>query len=226
MQIGETGLFDFFSEVIQRLPRFRRVSAEALHQFVDTEYREHRTTVYLEVVRLFEIPFDHSLHDRLIIRLVDNGIPQEGCIIRKFVHVPVVLFHIVVGPHNIKLHVGIVFRLQESVVQRAFEERPSVIPVPVEDKDVDAVANGRFDPFLHDSRIIVHLTAPQRASGLVVPVEPRIAFVDDFPFALSFGPKHVTEALVMMARRPDICRYVIAVVCSLLCLATGGVIRI
>ena len=66
-------------------------------------------------------------------------------------HVPVVLFHIVVGPHKIKLHVGIVFRLQESVVQRAFEERPSVIPVPVEDKDVDAVANSRFDPFFCDA---------------------------------------------------------------------------
>jgi len=48
----------------------------------------------------------------------------------------------------------VIFRLQKTVVDRAFQKRPVVIVVPVENEDVDTVVSRRVDLLRHYLRIV------------------------------------------------------------------------
>ena len=111
-----------------------------------------------------------------------------------------------VGPHNVELHLVAVARLQEAVIEATLQKRAPVEPIPVEDKDIDAVVGRRVDPPLHNTRVIVMLIAPERLLGLVVAVETGRAPLDDLPLAVTLAPEHTPPYGIIVTRGPDIGR--------------------
>ena len=77
MQPGETGLFHFIAEIIQRFTGFFHTVAKAFQQFVHTEDGKYRLAVDFKIVRSLEILVDDPVHDDLIVFPVHFGVPQD-----------------------------------------------------------------------------------------------------------------------------------------------------
>lgn len=88
-----------------------------------------------------------------------------------------------VGPHQVKLHLPVVLRPQETLIQYIFQERAVVVPIPVENEGIDAVFKGRVDLFLLHPRIGLVQIAPQRDVGLAVSFKFGMRLVNGLPFA-------------------------------------------
>ena len=127
MQVRESRFFNFLPEIIQCFPCSLRISSEALHQLVNTENRENGLAVNLKIIRLLEILIDHPVNDNLKIIFINNSVPQNRRIVLIFVNIPIIALYIVIGPHDIKLHLRVIFCFQESIVQRTFQKWSLVI---------------------------------------------------------------------------------------------------
>ena len=204
MQVWESRFFNFLPEIIQCFPCSLRISSEALHQLVNTENRENGLAVNLKIIRLLEILIDHPVNDNLKIIFINNSVPQNRRIVLIFVNIPIIALYIVIGPHDIKLHLRVIFCFQESIVQRTFQKWPLVIPVPVIHKDIDSMFHCQVNPFLNHLRVVIHLITTQRKPRLVMAFKSWVSFLDHLPFPGSFGPQHITETLVVMARWPNV----------------------
>ena len=68
-----------------------------------------------------------------------------------------------VGPHEGELDAAVVGRLEETLVNRAIEERAVVVVIPVEDEGINAVVGGGGDLPGHDLRIGFVLDNPTAA---------------------------------------------------------------
>ena len=88
-----------------------------------------------------------------------------------------------VCPHQEKFHALVVGGFEEAVVQRAFEERPVLVPVPVVHEHVDSGGEGGVDFARDGYRVCLVFIAPQRDNRLFVPVEFRPGFVDVLPLS-------------------------------------------
>ena len=134
-----------------------------------------------------EILADDPVHDYFPLIPIDSRIKCQCLGVGIDMRVPIIR-HLMIRIHYIEVHLLVGRCLQEAVVQRFFEERILVEPVPVIYKGVDSIFEGCVYPFLHYHRIIILVTFPQRLARLVMPRESRSSGIDDFPFTLSTGP--------------------------------------
>jgi hypothetical protein len=199
VQTRKTGLFDFIAEIVQRLTGFFHTVVKTLHEFLNTEYREYRLSIDPEVIRLPEILVDDPVHNDLKIFPVYFCVPEDVCLILVTVHIPVIIFHVVVGPHYIKLHLPVVRGFQETIVKSTFKERAFVIPVPVVYEYINAMISCCINPFFNHFRIVVRFISPKGLSGLIVTLEPWIPLLNHFPFTSSLRPEHFSSQWIVMA---------------------------
>ena len=93
-----------------------------------------------------------------------------------------------IGPHQIEFHLFIVLGFQKSVIDGAFQKRLPIIPIPIENKHIDAMRSCHINPFFHYLRVIIHFISPQRYLWLIVSFETGSTFLNDFPLANTFTP--------------------------------------
>ena len=161
-----------------------------------------RHAIDLVVVRQFEIILDQMVGDpveylrRNRLRPVDLAFVGVGRI--------EVGGHHVVGPHQVELHLPVVLRLQETLVQHIFQKRTVIVPIPVKNESIDPVFEGRSDfPLLH-LRIGLVQIAPQRDVGLTVPVEFGTGLVNGLPFTDSVRENpNLRKPGIVVVSRPD-----------------------
>jgi hypothetical protein len=79
------------------------------------------SAIYFKIVRSLEILVDDPRHDDLIVFQSTLASQYIG-IVLVAVNVPVIVLHIVVGPHDVKLHFSL-FGFQETIVKGAFQKR-------------------------------------------------------------------------------------------------------
>src|SRR5690625_3853226 len=120
MKSGESSFFYFIPEIIQCLPGFFSTSPETLHQFFDTENGENRLPVNLKIIRLFKILVNNPINNYFIILPIYLSIPKDRIVIAIAMIIPIVVFYIMVGPHDIKLHFMVIFCFQKSIIQGTF----------------------------------------------------------------------------------------------------------
>ena len=187
MQPGESGFLHLIAKVIQPFASLLQRS-KCLDQVLDTKYREDRLAIDLEIIRLLEILPDNTLDHNLEVRPVDSPVPQTGIILFIPMNIPIIACHIMVCPHDVKVHLPVILRFQESIVQTSLQKRPVVEPIPVKYKRIHTIRGSSIYPTLHHLRVIIQLISPQRQFRLIMPRETRISLLDDFPLARSFGP--------------------------------------
>ena len=154
MQAGETRLAHFIPEVLHGLCRLLR-AGETLFEDIRIEHRAHRTAIYLHIVREMEILRDDTVNDLLPVNHADARVEQQGiCIRTPLVPVPVTVLHIVVGVHDVEIHLAVRWCPEEALVQGILQigTAPAIrriIPVPVVDEDVHPVAKRLLDLEFH-----------------------------------------------------------------------------
>ena len=124
-----------------------------------------------------------------------------------------------VCPHKVELHAVVVACLEITVVKMAFEKGHSVIPVPVEYKNVHSMVGGGI--YLHFGHIGVGFVnvAPQREARLFVSGEFGVVLHHRLPFANAFGPEKFGP-VVGMVRRPYECGHIVFLFrCAVVCVA-------
>ena len=208
-QPREPGFLHLLLEPFQGIGRLLHAaqSRDQLRQVVD---HEDRLAVDLVVLRVFEILFDVPPAYLFELLAVDLSRPDHILLVYpRQARIPVVEY-VVVGPHEVKPHFVHVAGLQEPVVERGLHERPSVVPVPVENKDVHPVAGRLVDLHRHYRRIGFVDIAPQR---FAIPVVPRIALLhghDGLPFPDPHRPERPQARVVRRIGGVDIGRHVVS----------------
>ncbi|MDP1166201.1 hypothetical protein, partial [Klebsiella pneumoniae] len=76
-------------------------------------------TIDFKIIGLAEIVFNHAVNNNPEVFPVHCALPHNVGIIGKLMNIPVIAAHIVVGPHEVKLHFVAVSRFQKTVVERA-----------------------------------------------------------------------------------------------------------
>ena len=109
-----------------------------------------------------------------------------------------------VGPHEIELHLFVVLGLEKAVVETPLEEGTAVVPIPVVDKNVDAVIGSRPDLHLHDVGIGLVDVAPQRLARPGVSVVFCLGALDALSLTHALGSEHSRARLVTRVRGADI----------------------
>ena len=130
----------------------------------------------------------NTLYDNLKRLSINASGPQLRIIVSVAVVVPIVLFNVVVRPHNIEIHLLIAWSLQESVVERTLQKWLAIEPIPIVNKGVYAIFKSCVNPFFYNNRVVVMLIAPVWQTWLVVSFKARISLLDNLPFALTIGP--------------------------------------
>ncbi len=92
----------------------------------------------------------------------------------------------VIGPHDAKLEAIIVGGRHKGLLKRLMQHRTHlVVPIPVENKSVNAMVGGRADFFGHHVRQRLILVAPGRHLRLLVAGETRRSRFDHLPLVLT-----------------------------------------
>ncbi len=185
-------------------------SADAVDELVRDEEREHGLVVDFIVVGLLEVvdeAGDELVHE-LVVRYV-RAPDFVGLALFADCVVPEVVY-VVVCPHQIELHTLVVGGFEEAVVERAFEKRSALVPVPVVDEHVDARSECRVNLARNDNRVVLFFVAPNRNERFAVSLEFRVGFVDVLPFAVAvLENSKLLPTRFGMVRRPDDCRHVV-----------------
>ena len=202
MQIRETGGLYLIPEFFQRRTGIVH-AAKTPDQVADIVDHEHGTAVYFIIIGLAEILGDDSVADLVKFFLGHGAFPDLG-MVEGIALVPQI-HGVMVCPHEVEGHIGIVFRPQEAVVQALFQEGAAVIPVPVVDKHVDAVFGGLFDLELHDFGIGFVLVAPQGNSGQLLTGHTGFSGLHGLPFADALFPEDAGTGFVTGIGGPDVC---------------------
>ena len=208
MQVRETGLLNLSPEIFHRFRSlFKR--AETSHEIADREDGENRAPVDLDIFRKLEVLVDDPCHYLLELVPVNVRIEQALFVVPPLVIVPVVVLHVMVGPHDVEIHLVMAGSSQEAVVQRTLQIRAAVaigivVPVPIVDEGIDPILEGSLDPLFHHDGIIVHLIAPERLTGLVMLGETLVSLLDHLPLPYTFFPEPFMTELVVMTGWPDI----------------------
>ena len=201
MEIRETGGSDLLPEPVQRLPGFFD-AAQPPHEVHNVVDHEDRTAVDLVIVRPGEVLFDHPVRDGLkfgpgLGTEPDGAAPIADPLVPEKTGV-------VVGPHEIELHLSVVRRAEESIVQTLFEEGPAVVPVPVVDEHVHAVGERFSDLEFHDGGIGFVLRAPERSAGQDVVRASLLCGKYGLPFSVPLRPEGDGTRLFARVGGPDI----------------------
>ena len=207
-QVREPGILHFLPEPGQGVPGLLH-AADSLDERVHFIDHEHRLSVDLVVVRLLEKQLDVPLADLLELLPVHTpAVDDVPFLMTGDAGIPVVA-DVVVGPHQVELHLVPVAGLQEAFREGRFHPRAAVQPVPVEDKYVHAMAGGLVDFHLHHGRIGLVDVAPE---GMAVPGMAGIPFLHGehrLPFAQAHGPEGPQAHVVGRIGRIQVGRHVI-----------------
>ena len=176
---------------------------EALYQVNKLKNREYRFPVYLKIIGLFKILFDNPMNNHFIIMLVHHSGPYQriGFITMR---IPEITIYIVVGPHQIKLHLIVIGSSQKAFVNGVFQIGLSIEPIPIIDKYIYSVIDCGIYFLLYRFRITVTLISPQRNFRLIMVIEPAGSLFYNLPFSLTLAPKHIAAHRFVMTRRPNV----------------------
>ena len=119
VQIRESCLFHFATEIIHSLLHTVCIT-ETFQQFMKTKYGKYRTIVYLVIVGLVKVLAYHSFYNDFKVGPVYHTGPQTRVVVLVTVYIPIVVCHVMVGPHQVKLHFFIILGFQKSIVYGAF----------------------------------------------------------------------------------------------------------
>ncbi len=159
-----------------------------------------------------KIFFNEPVTDFFKFRPVDAALPDE-CLVFSAERVICIAFvpgetDIVVRPHQVKLDPVVVPRFQIAVVQMPFQIRHAIVPVPVEDKNIDAVVGSGVDLHLGYIRIRLIDISPQWIAGLFMAFVLGLVADHGLPLTNAIRPEHLSP-IVRMIGRPDKSGYII-----------------
>ncbi len=187
-QVREAGFLHFLPEPGQGILRSLHAS-DSLDEGAHLVNHEHRLAVNLVVIGLLEKQFYVPLADFLELPAVHSpAVNDVPLLVPGNAGIPVVPY-IVVGPHEVELHLVPVAGFQEALRESGFHPGAAVQPVPVEDEDIHPVRGGLVNLHLHHGRIGLVDIAPE---GMAVPGVAGEAFLhgeNGFPFSHSHGPE-------------------------------------
>ena len=106
MEAREAGLAHFAAEVFHCLRGFFR-RAEALDEEFRIEHGKDRTAVDLDIVRKVEILSYYAFHDLFPVFHPYARAEKDVFVVAVDVIVPVVVFHLMVGVHEIEVHLAV-----------------------------------------------------------------------------------------------------------------------
>lgn len=207
MESREACLDGFLSEPVERLAALFHAT-EAIDEVLKFVNHEDGVAVDGVVIGLREISIDDSMDDNFEFMSVDIASPNDGrTVVVGLFDVPKVI-GIVICPHEIEFHFVSVGCFQKAVVEALFEERSSVVPVPVIDKDIDAMVNGSIDFHGHDVWVCFVDISPEWFSWPIVFWCLFDGVFDGLPFAHAFFPEHSGSRFVSCVRWPDKSRHI------------------
>ena len=106
MEAREAGLAHFAAEVFHCLRGFFR-RAEALDEEFRIEHGKDRTAVDLDIVRKVEILSYDAFHNLFPVFHPYAWAEEDIFVVAMDVIVPVVVFHLMVGVHEIEVHLAV-----------------------------------------------------------------------------------------------------------------------
>ena len=208
LKVGEAGALNLLAEPAEGI-RGLLNPAQPLDEGGDLVDHEDGLAVDLIIIGLAEEQLDVAAAHLLEGLAADAPTPDDVALAEMGdARVPVVL-HVVVGPHEVELHLVAVAGTEEAVGERRLHEGALVEPVPVEDEDVDAMAGGLLNLHLHHGRVGLVDVAPQR---MAVPVMAGVALLHGhhgLPLAHAQGPEGAEARVVSRIGRIEIRRHVV-----------------
>ena len=185
----QAGRHGFFAQFVHSCAG-RFDGTEVLDEFLHVVDRKVGLAVHRPIIRFRKIFFDNQVAD-LVERFGRHPSRIEDFLFVAF-RVGVDVEPVVIGPHQREFQFFGIRRFQEAFVQRAVQERPVVVVIPVENENVDPVVGCRVDLTGHLRRVFFVGISPGRHFGLLLAVETGTGFLDQFPF----GPAVALEAVV------------------------------
>ena len=206
VQAGQSRAHALLAQPGKRVLR-RLQPAQAFDQVGHVVDHQHGPAVDRVIAGQMEVLVDHAAGGALELAAGLRAVPDQRAV-RAGAPVPQGE-RVVIGPHEVELHLIVVFRAQEALVQALLQEGAAVVPVPVVDEHVHAVRGRLGDLALHDARIGLVLIAPQRPAR---PGGVRIGAVkaaDGLPFADALRPEDAGSGFLSCIGRPDIGGHVV-----------------
>ena len=204
-----------FAEPLQRVAGGLD-AAQTLDQVVHVVDHEQGLAINLVVVGTGEVVVDDAVGHDLKLVAIHRAQPDVGILTApeqvREAGIPGVA-RVVVGPHDVELHLFVVGGPQEALVEALLQEGTAVVPVPVVDEDVDAVLDGLVDLHLHNLRVgLVTATPEGLAIPLVVGGLEGHAGGDThngLPLTDAVGPELTGTEFLAGVRRPDVGRNIV-----------------
>ena len=135
-EVGETCFLHFLAEPLHGI-RCLVDASKTIDKVLDIVNHKDGLAVYLVIVGLREEHLDVA-PTNLLELLAANPSTPDNVVLAEMSNASVpIVEDIMVGPHQIELHA--IASLEEPIRKCGLHERPSVVPVPVEDEDIDAV---------------------------------------------------------------------------------------